>query len=184
MCRAVAAAVAAGDPVLSLSQPLDLVDHARGCQRLFLIDAAAGEGTPGTIVRLRWPDPRIEASASVASSHGLGLPEALRLAESLGCLPPEVVVFAMYFERIRGTLRLSQRVAAALPELARRILADVGGLTIWIRREGIAHGRIGPSEPAARQRLSSRDFRRRPASDRSRFARSQFRQRLRQSSAR
>lgn len=112
-------------PVLSLSQPLDLVDHARGCQRLLLIDAAAGESPPGTIVRLCWPDPRIEASASAASSHGLGLPEALRLAESLGCLPPEVIVFAMYFERIRGTLRLSQRVAAALPELARRILADV-----------------------------------------------------------
>ncbi len=112
-------------PVLSLSQPLDLVDHARGCERLFLIDAAAGDGPPGSIVRLRWPDPRIEAAAS-ASSHGLGLPEALRLAESLGCLPREVIVFAMYFEQIRGTLRLSQRVAAALPELARRILAEVG----------------------------------------------------------
>jgi hydrogenase maturation protease len=113
-------------PLICLTQPLELVDHLRGCERVYLIDAADGGGPPGTIVRLQWPDPRISAEPT-GSSHGLGLAAALQLAESLGCLPPLVIVFAMQFERMRGTLRLSQRVATALPELSRRILEEVNG---------------------------------------------------------
>ncbi len=111
-------------PVLCLSQPLELLLHSHGCDRLFLIDAADGGQRPGSILRLQWPDPRIGADPP-RSLHGFGLQGTLRLAESLGQLPSKVVIFTMQFERLHGSLHLSQRVAAAVPELARQILEEI-----------------------------------------------------------
>lgn len=65
------------------------------------------------------------AAAGRQSTHGLGLAEALCLADSLGGGPGRLIVYAVEgADRSLGT-GLTPAVAAALPDLARRIEEDV-----------------------------------------------------------
>ncbi|MFJ1566484.1 hydrogenase maturation protease [Streptomyces erythrochromogenes] len=65
------------------------------------------------------------AAAGRQSTHGLGLAEALRLADSLGRGPGRLIVYAVEgADRSLGT-GLTPAVAAAVPHLARRIEEDV-----------------------------------------------------------
>lgn len=65
------------------------------------------------------------AAAGRQSTHGLGLAEALCLADSLGRGPGRLIVYAVEgADRSLGT-GLTPAVAAALPLLARRIEEDV-----------------------------------------------------------
>jgi hydrogenase maturation protease len=77
-------------------------------------------GTPGTIHRLLWPNARLE-KLGTGSSHALGAVEALRLAEALGQLPDQVVIFGIEIAAARPVGELSPRVAAAICVLTRRI---------------------------------------------------------------
>lgn len=111
-------------PVIRLARPLDLLDHLTGCQRLLILDACRTGAPPGSIVRLQWPDPRIE-HVVFASSHLLGLPEALRLADCLGRLPSQVVILGIELSDATGHFELSDDVRRALPELERRVREEL-----------------------------------------------------------
>ena len=84
----------AGVEVLVWSgDPLGLLDRLTGVDRLLLVDAVVTGAPPGTIHRLL-PDAPF-ATAPAASSHGLGLAEALALGRALGRLPPHVEVWGV-----------------------------------------------------------------------------------------
>ncbi len=100
---------------------LDLID---GRGTLLLVDALAAGTAPGTIHRYEWPDPRIGALRP-GSSHDFGPAEALQLATALEIAPPCVVVFGIEVENVGLQHGLSPAVAAAIPELVRRILASL-----------------------------------------------------------
>lgn len=70
---------------------LELLD---GQGTLVVVDAVCSGGVPGTLHRLTWPIDRLERMRHW-STHGLGLAEALPLAQTLGLLPPRVEVWGV-----------------------------------------------------------------------------------------
>lgn len=109
---------------VSLSDPSCLLDFLDHCDRLIIVDACAGGGSPGTITRLEWPDARIEARHS-HSTHGMGVVFTLQLAEKLGRLPPEVVLFGIELSQCQRVGSLSDIVERAMSELEEKILLEI-----------------------------------------------------------
>lgn len=106
------------------ADPLALLEVPIGCRLLIVVDACHWGGEPGTIRRLVWPDAQLDPNRLV-SSHAWGVREALLLAERLGRLPPHVVVLAVEVSPDRSGATMSEPVARAVPELVRRVLAEV-----------------------------------------------------------
>ncbi|MFG2388574.1 hydrogenase maturation protease [Streptomyces lavendulae] len=80
-------------------------------------------------------------AAGRQSTHGLGLAEALSLADALGRGPGRLIVYAVEgADRSLGT-GLTPAVAAALPHLARCIEEDVRQDGARTRRVGVRPGR-------------------------------------------
>ena len=65
---------------------------------------------------------RLEGTEAVLSVHDAGLREALQLAEALGVLPAEVILFGVQPARLDWQEGLSPPVEAALPDLVAAIL--------------------------------------------------------------
>jgi hydrogenase maturation protease len=118
-------APAPGVEAIALTDPSHLLDHlADG--RLIVIDASSSGRPPGTIDCLRWPHPGLMDHPG-RSSHGLGLGAILELAQRLGKLPEEIVLFAIEAASCSPGDDLSPAVAAALPEVCERVLHEIGG---------------------------------------------------------
>lgn len=113
---------------LAIVEPSQLLDHLSGCRRLILVDACRAGGCPGTVVRLQWPDPRLRSQRR-QSSHGLDVGDALALAETLGWLPPRVVVWSVEASRCEPVQDLTPEVRHALPELERQVLHELTCVT-------------------------------------------------------
>jgi hydrogenase maturation protease len=71
-----------------------LLDALDGCSKLFVVDACRGSQQIGAITRLEWPDPRIRQFHN-HSTHGVGLCNALELADKLKLLPQCVEIFGI-----------------------------------------------------------------------------------------
>lgn len=102
-------------------QLLDLLD---GKGTLLIIDAVLGADPPGTVLRLEWPEARLEALAP-GSTHGLRPTEALQLAAVLGLLPSRVVIYGIATHALEPEVGLSQAVARALPTAVQSIEAEL-----------------------------------------------------------
>jgi hydrogenase maturation protease len=102
-------------------QLLDVLD---GRGTLVLVDAVSSGGVPGTIHRFEWPDDRLE-TLRPGTTHDMRPAEALALAETLGMLPPRVVVFGIEAASVEPALGLSHAVAAAIPGVVDRILEEL-----------------------------------------------------------
>ena len=113
---------------LAIVEPPQLLDHLQGCRRLILVDACRADRTPGTLIRLQWPDELLRSQRR-QSSHGLDVGDALALAETLGWLPPQVVFWGVEVSRCQPGEDLSPEVRLALPELERRILQELTCVT-------------------------------------------------------
>lgn len=111
-----------------LAQPMDLLEHLADCRRMLILDACRSGAPPGSIVRLQWPDPRIPRTP-FASSHALGLADALRLAECLGRLPPRVVILAVELHDVGPGFGASHAVRRAIPELVRCVREELHPLS-------------------------------------------------------
>jgi hydrogenase maturation protease len=97
----------------------DLLDALEGADAALLVDAARTGAAPGTLRRLG----RAELARSASpSSHGLGVAEALALAEALGRAPARVELLALEIADPRGPA-LTPAVSAAIAGAARRALA-------------------------------------------------------------
>jgi hydrogenase maturation protease len=103
---------------------LDLLD---GRGTLLLVDALASRVAPGTIQRLDWPDRCLEALRA-GTTHHIRPIETLELAATLGVLPERIVIWAIAGECFDPQSGLSPAVAAAVPELVQRIIAELEGI--------------------------------------------------------
>jgi hydrogenase maturation protease len=112
---------------LVTATPDRLADLARDCRRLIVVDACRGEMTLGEILRLEWPDPRIDRWPAL-STHGLGLGDVLRLAEALGWLPPRVALLVVDIGPAGDSDGESGfSLSRAVEELARRVTEELMG---------------------------------------------------------
>ena len=90
------ARLAAGTLVLEkLDRPgMALLDHLRGHAHVILIDAVlSAEHCPGTWLAL--PREELALLAFPASSHGIGVAEALAMGETLGMLPEKLEIWGI-----------------------------------------------------------------------------------------
>jgi len=126
--------------VVSDGQPNQLLDAWSGAGLAVLVDAVRREPTlPGRIYRAvvlnaqaNAPDTRTEGLAAAAwgpdgsaSTHRLGIPDAVRLGEAMGRLPQRLVAFAVEAADIGYGPGLSAAVAASLPDLTQAVLTEL-----------------------------------------------------------
>ena len=72
-----------------------------------------------------WIACRAAAAPGGPSTHGLGVPDAIRLAVALDHAPRRLVVLAVEAADLGFGIGLSSPVTACLPELTRMVLAEV-----------------------------------------------------------
>lgn len=104
---------------------LELVNLMEGWQRVILVDAANVGKAHGEFVRFGLDEARLLGSHERISVHAAGLQDALLLAQVLGVLPEEVVIYGVQPARLDWDAELSPQVEAAVPEIARCILNEL-----------------------------------------------------------
>ncbi|WP_175981824.1 hydrogenase maturation protease [Burkholderia sp. BCC1630] len=107
---------------------MDIGDDMTDIDALVCIDAAAPTGSPGRVSRIDLTKQTIEQGASFASSHGLGLAEAIALAEALGTASRDIVIYAIEGVSFDPGAAMTPEVAAAVGEVADRVVTEVGRL--------------------------------------------------------
>ncbi len=110
---------------LEVGDVSDLLNHLPRRRRAVIVDACRSDppSRPGTITRLVWPDERI-ASRHGGSSHGLDVGYALRIAEQLGSLPVEIVLYGIEIAASLPGDEIQTQVDAAIHEVADRIAKE------------------------------------------------------------
>ncbi len=104
--------------------PVDLLDWLVDVDRLVICDACRGLGSAGGMRRWTWPSEEL-AAIGLSGTHGLSVPAVLKLANSLGRLPEDIVVWAIEAAATCPSNKLSTEVSHALPELVRLIASEV-----------------------------------------------------------
>jgi hydrogenase maturation protease len=126
------------------TQGLGLVTLLEGRRRVIVVDAADMERLPGEFVRFGPEEARLLAEdGGRFSVHQAGLRETLLLAQALGLLPEEVVIFGVQPAGIEWEAGLSPAVETALPGLVEAVLDEVMAGDLPLRELG-----AGGIEPA------------------------------------
>ncbi|HEY5143975.1 MAG TPA: hydrogenase maturation protease [Solirubrobacteraceae bacterium] len=125
--RRLAGRVPAGVRLIELGgEPAGLLDAWDGLGTVVVVDAVRTGGEPGTVHRLDASTEPLPARMGSASTHGLGLAEALELGRALGRLPARVVVVGIEVadDRTVGG-GLSRAVQDAIEGAAASVLAEL-----------------------------------------------------------
>ncbi len=72
-----------------------LMNAWTGCDDVVLVDACRGAGLPGSIHRIGFEEEGRLASLQHASTHSLGVADAIGLARALGALPSRLVIYVI-----------------------------------------------------------------------------------------
>ncbi len=98
-----------------------------GYARVVIVDAAAIGETPGAWRRFTPAEATLTANDLHArvTVHYAGLAEALALAEALGKLPAEIVIYGIQPQHIDWTPELSAPVREAIPAICAAILDEL-----------------------------------------------------------
>lgn len=110
--------------VIADGGPADLLEAWEGADLAVVVDAIRRvPASPGSIHRLTAS--QLETGGSAASSHGLGVADAVRLARVLERLPRQVVVLAVEGADTGPGTGLSGAVAAAVPQAVAAVMAEL-----------------------------------------------------------
>lgn len=94
-------------------------------QAVWLIDAACSGAVPGTVHRIDCGNGEMPPASTAASTHGMGVAEAIALARALGCLPRRCVVYAIEGGQFAPGAPVSETVRDAAETVALRIAAEL-----------------------------------------------------------
>jgi hydrogenase maturation protease len=112
-----------------------LVPEMENYQRVILVDCASIGEQPGEWRRFTLKETNLlNKDNAPLSLHHAGLQDALRLAEALDALPPEVIIYGIQPATVEWDRPMSEEVTAALPSIARAVLEEVKGKAISRRR--------------------------------------------------
>ena len=106
-------------------EPTALIDAWEGAEALWLVDTVSSGARGGAVHRLEAGEQELPAGLFRASTHHLGLADAVELARALGRLPPRTVVYGIEGARFEAGHELTPEVAAALPQVALAVQAEV-----------------------------------------------------------
>lgn len=110
-------------------EPTSLIAAWEGAEAVWVVDAVASGGPPGTVHRLDAVAAPLPAGLFRASTHHLGLPEAVELARALGRLPARLVVVGVEGERFEAGEGLTPAVEAAVERAAAAVSEEVRACT-------------------------------------------------------
>jgi hydrogenase maturation protease len=106
-------------------EPVAMLDLWEGFDRVVVVDAMQSGAEPGTVRTIDVGDERLPPELSRASSHLLGVADAIELARSLDRLPPSLTIYAIEGERYDAGAELSSTVARAASEVAAEIRRSI-----------------------------------------------------------
>jgi hydrogenase maturation protease len=104
---------------------LGLIPVMEAYRRVILVDAVQMDQPAGTMRRFTWQDVRLHHNERTLSLHQSGLTDALLLAEALGCLPSEVVIYGVQPQNTGWDQPLSLPVERTLPVLIEALIHEV-----------------------------------------------------------
>lgn len=96
----------------------ELLQAWQGADEAIVIDAVAADYPAGTILRFDVSARPIPLPFPSASTHGLGVAEAIELARALGSLPPQLIIIGIVGQDYTLGAGLSPEVAQAAREVA------------------------------------------------------------------
>jgi hydrogenase maturation protease len=106
-------------------EPTALLDLWAGRPWVIAIDAVVAGGPPGQVHRLEVGRGELAGPLARGSSHGLSLVDAVALARTLDRMPGRLVVYGIEPADVGLGVGLTPDVAAAVEDVAERILAEV-----------------------------------------------------------
>lgn len=106
-------------------EPVSLVEAWGGAEWVFVVDAVRSGAAPGTVHRLDATEAPLPATLSAASTHTLGVGEAIELARALGRLPARIVLYGIEAESIAAGADLTPAVARGVDEAVERLLEEL-----------------------------------------------------------
>jgi hydrogenase maturation protease len=101
----------------------NLVSSLQGADWVILVDAMQGEGQAGRIQRFDrtdWP-----GYGHGLSSHGLGVLDALALAQALGCLPPRLDLYGIEIGSVNPDEGAGETIHVAARQLSTLITDEL-----------------------------------------------------------
>lgn len=102
----------------------ELLEDLEDLDALVIVDAVAAKEAPGTVVRFEGS--RVHAAFSnTFSPHQHGINDLLASLAFLGRAPRHVVLLGVQPERLALGMELSPTVEAVMPELTRRVHAEL-----------------------------------------------------------
>jgi len=110
-------------------EPASLIDAWDGAEALWLVDAVSSGSAAGTVLRIDAAEQELPTELFRASTHHLGLAEAVELARALGRLPARTVFYGIEGASFDAGEGLSAEVAAAAVRVAEEIRKEVEACT-------------------------------------------------------
>lgn len=104
--------------------PIQILDWIDDAERLIICDACRGIGEAGQLRRFDWPDHQL-CLPNWSGTHDFSLIATLQLAEQLGRLPKQVVIWAIEATTDPTPADLSAAVAAGVLKLAERLVSEL-----------------------------------------------------------
>jgi hydrogenase maturation protease len=107
-----------------IGEALDLIEAWSGADDVILVDAVLTGAPVGTVQAWDGRQPLASVRTN-ASTHGLGVAEAIELAYVLDQLPIRLRVYGIEGRRFELGDEISPQVQRAVAEVVRRIIADL-----------------------------------------------------------
>ncbi len=120
------------DMLGALASPLDLLGAWDGADLAIVIDAVVGMDPPGGVCVIdvdMASAPGVSGrTRSTASSHGLGVIDALRIARAMGRAPERVLLVGVSGGDFEGRARLGPATSRVVEQAARRVVELAGAI--------------------------------------------------------
>ena len=104
---------------------LELVTLLETRRRVIVVDTVEMGREPGEFERFSMAEVRPSGAEKQLSVHSAGLGDALLLAEVLGVLPNELVIFGIQPESLEWGTTLSPKLEQAIPRVVEGILTEL-----------------------------------------------------------
>ena len=117
--------------LLETGDPLELLDAWQGAQLAIVCDAVRSGRAAGHVHRIDAGTRTLPREMRLASTHVLGLGQAVELARALGRLPGQLWIYGIEGDRFGAGTAMSAEVAASVPRVTASILEHVAR---WRRR--------------------------------------------------
>ena len=117
---------AVGAAVLDCAdEPTRLLDLWDGLDTVVVVDALRGDAPPGTLHRIDAEDGPLPRDVRLASTHAMGIADALELGRTLGRAPRRVVVLGIEAASFGMGEAMTPAVAGAIDELVASVLGEL-----------------------------------------------------------